>query len=289
MEKTTIESNVKMHNATWFGAIIRQRIALVAVAVIWLAVGTAPILAQSPLSEFGFREADVESRIVSALMDGSIPIRPENRKAFHAASQSARAACVRSAFPIIKAYTESAAFQTEYAERRAAAKPAAPAPPNPQETEYLKEQQKSLAASLKMYEKSMADMKSQMAKMPPHVQQQMESAVKRYEEQCVAMQAQYEAGGHEQQAYKLALSKYEELYPADPKMMIANRLRAFLELTNDIPYNAELVPVAGGNVKFADPQLEAKSPHWKKCYRAGKEPVEAARELAMEWLKQLEK
>jgi hypothetical protein len=121
------------------------------------------------------------------------------------------------------------------------------------------------------------------------MQQQMESAVKKFEEQVVAAQAQYEAGGHEQQAYKLALGKYEELYPADPKVMIAHRLRAFLELTNDIPYNAELVPEVGGNMKFADPQLEAKSSPWKRCYRAGRAPVEAARELAMEWLKQLEK
>ena len=30
-------------------------------------------------------------------------------------------------------------------------------------------------------------------------------------------------------------------------------------------------------MKFADPKLEAKTSLWKMCYRAGKEPVEAAR------------
>jgi len=40
-------------------------------------------------------------------------------------------------------------------------------------------------------------------------------------------------------------------------------------------------------MKFADPSFEAKSRFWKLCYRAGKEPVETARALAQEWLRQL--
>jgi hypothetical protein len=71
-------------------------------------------------------------------------------------------------------------------------------------------------------------------------------------------------------------------------VLIANRLRKFLELTNDIPDNAKLEPGAGGAMKFADPSFEAKSSYWKLCYRAGKESVETARESAREWLKQLE-
>ena len=215
-----------MNNTTWIGAIIRWLMPLLAVTVIWVAVGTPFTLAQSTLSEFGIREADLESRVVSALINGSVAFRSEVRKTFYAASQSARAAFVRSAFPVVKAYTESAAFQTEYAERRAMAKPSAPA---------------------------------------------------------------LEAGGYGQHAYQQALSKHEELYPADPKMMIANRLRAFLELSKDIPYSAELASGVGESMRFADPQLEAKPSQWKRCYRAGKEPVEAARELATTWLKQLEK
>lgn len=38
---------------------------------------------------------------------------------------------------------------------------------------------------------------------------------------------------------------------------------------------------------FADPAYERKSPEWKRCYRAGKQPVDAARTFATTWLRQL--
>jgi hypothetical protein len=56
-----------------------------------------------------------------------------------------------------------------------------------------------------------------------------------------------------------------------------------------MPWNAKLVPGYGGKMKFADPQLESKSSEWKMCFRAGKEPVDAARAFAAEWLNQLAK
>ena len=40
----------------------------------------------------------------------------------------------------------------------------------------------------------------------------------------------------------------------------------------------------GSGLQFANPEYEKKSGQWKLCYRAGKEPVEAARAFAKEWL-----
>ena len=63
-----------------------------------------------------------------------------------------------------------------------------------------------------------------------------------------------------------------------------------MELTEDIPYDAKLEHGNGGGLmRFVDSSLEEKSYYWKLCYRAGKKPVATARELAKEWLKQLEK
>ena len=278
-----------MNSNTWFGASIGQCRALLAVAAILLAVGTTAGFAQSTLGEFGISEADLKSRTVSALLSGAVPIYP-NRDAFKSASQSLRAAFVRSVFSVVKNYAESAAFQAEYAERRAEAKPSVPAAVLPDElyAEYLAKSQQDFA-----------NMKAEMAKMPPDIQKQMESMVKQLEEdhaklandpQMVSMMKQSFAmqAENKQQAYNEALDQYEKRYPADPKVLIASRLRGFLELSDDIPYNAELVPGDGGKMKFADSQFEANSQQWKMCYRAGKEPVEAARALAMEWLEQLE-
>jgi hypothetical protein len=71
-------------------------------------------------------------------------------------------------------------------------------------------------------------------------------------------------------------------------VLIAARLHQFLELSQDSAFDAKLVPKGGGKMKFADPQYETKSNQWKLCYRVGREPVQAARSFAIEWLRQIE-
>ncbi|MGZ4787862.1 MAG: hypothetical protein ACXVZX_05035 [Terriglobales bacterium] len=270
---------------------MRQRRTLLAICAVLIAVGTATLLAQSTLADFGIREADLKSYLVGAVVNGNIPVYP-NRKTFTAASPSLRSAFVRNALAVIKTYTESAAFQAEYAKQRASAKPTtlvSKGTPDEQYAKQLADQQKSLA-----------EMKANVAKMSSDMQKQMAPVVKQMEEtfakqakdpQMVAMMKQgyaMQAQGN-QQSCQQELARYEERYPADPKVLIARRLHQFLDLTKDIPYNAKLVPGYGGKMKFGDPQLEAKPSEWKLCYRAGKEPVDAARAFAADWLKQLGK
>ena len=40
-------------------------------------------------------------------------------------------------------------------------------------------------------------------------------------------------------------------------------------------------------MKFANPAYEQKPTEWKLCFRAGREPVEAAKALATAWLKEI--
>ncbi len=263
----------------------RNRWVVVVVAV------AVSLFAQSSLSTFGITEADLNSHTVSALVNGYAPVYP-NRKAFNAATGAARAAFVKSAFTVVKAYTESSAFQAEYAKQRTSAKPNAPAAKgsaDDQYAKYLADQQKSLA-----------EMKANVAKMSPDMQKQMAPVVKQMEEQIAksakdpqmaAMMKQGFAGQAEsdQKRHQEDLAKYEQRYPADPKVLIANRLRQFLELTKDMPWNAKLIPGYDGKMKFADPQLESKSSEWKMCFRAGKDATDAARAFATDWLRQLGK
>jgi len=271
---------------------MRQHKRLWLVFCVLLMAGTITVLAQTTLASFGLSDTEVKSHVVSGLFDGYPSFYP-NRKAFNAASGSMRAALVRNVLTVIKTYTESAAFQSEYARRRAEAKPApavaAKGSPDDQYAQYLASQQKSLA-----------EMKANVAKMPPDTQKQMAPMIKQMEEsiakqasdpQMASMMkqgfaAQATAG---QKTYQQDLAKYEQQYPADPKILIANRLHQFLDLTKDIPFDAKLVSESGGTKVFADPQLQAKPDQWKMCFRAGKEPVEAARAFATAWLKQLGK
>jgi hypothetical protein len=92
----------------------------------------------------------------------------------------------------------------------------------------------------------------------------------------------------EQRDFQDRLAKYDKKVPADSRVLVAARLHEFLESSQDNAFDAKLVPGPGGKMKFADPRYDAKSSQWKLCYRAGREPVQAAREFATQWLRQLE-
>ena len=72
---------------------------------------------------------------------------------------------------------------------------------------------------------------------------------------------------------------------------VAKRLRQFLEVSATVDFGATLVPCKGSAAHlscFANPTYEAQSADWKRCYRAGQQPVQAARTFAAAWLRELE-
>lgn len=75
----------------------------------------------------------------------------------------------------------------------------------------------------------------------------------------------------------------EKRFPSDANVLIKQRLQEFLSTSATVDFNAQL----NGSM-FANPEYEAKSGQWKMCFRAGKAVVEAAREEAQAWLKELE-
>ena len=142
-------------------------------------------------------------------------------------------------------------------------------------------------------------MKKNVEKMPAEMQKQMQETIKQMEAmyaknakdpQMVAMMKQAYAGqaDSEQKEYKVRLAEYEKKYPIDCHVLIMLRLRQFLDLTKDMPFDAKLIPAGGGKMKFADPQLESKPANWKLYFRAGREVIETARAFTSEWLRQLE-
>lgn len=75
----------------------------------------------------------------------------------------------------------------------------------------------------------------------------------------------------------------EKRFPSDANELIKQRLKEFLDIAGTVDFDAQL----NGSM-FANPEYEAKSGQWKMCFRAGKAVVEAAREEANAWLKELE-
>jgi hypothetical protein len=73
----------------------------------------------------------------------------------------------------------------------------------------------------------------------------------------------------------------------DPNVTLRRRLREFLDLTENVDYDARTTGERRTG-SFVDPEYEAKHNAWKMCYRAGREAGEAARAFAEEWLAELE-
>ena len=48
-----------------------------------------------------------------------------------------------------------------------------------------------------------------------------------------------------------------------------------------------MVTVDARHSRFADPKFESKNDFWKRCFRAGKPAVDAARAAAQSWLASL--
>jgi hypothetical protein len=253
-----------------------------------LGISAAMIAAQGSLADFGVTEARLKSGLVNAFVYGNVPLYP-SKKAFSAATPAVRVAFVKNALGWVKTYTESPVFKTDYEKQRTAAKPTPPASkgtPDEQFAKFLADQQKSIA-----------EMKANVAKMSPDMQKQMQPVVQQAEAsmlktskdpQMASMmkQSYVQEAAETQRNYQRSLSEYDAKYPADPKVLIGKRLRSFLDMSQDVAFDAKLVS-AGQTMRFADPKFESKPDQWKLCYRAGKEPVDAARAFATDWLRQL--
>jgi hypothetical protein len=80
--------------------------------------------------------------------------------------------------------------------------------------------------------------------------------------------------------------EFDREYPEDPRLLVKTRLQEFLDLTADIDFNARLVN-RNGRMVFENPDYESRDANWKKCFRAGKETIAAARDFAQQWLKEI--
>ncbi len=258
---------------------LTRRRALSMVLAVALAAAHAWAQAALPL---GLSESAAREGFFESVDRGSPAFRSNVAKAFVALPAAGRAAAVDAGFAWAKRHTASEAFTSAYARTR---EERMPIPPEFERTvdDELKQQ----------LEKETADRAQMLAALPAEQRAQMETvftqlAAQQQDPQMVALRRQgIEADrAREQQNYQENLTHWETNMPADPLVLVGRRLRAFLDVSADVNYAAELVTV-GSLRRFADPALESKPGEWKSCYRAGKEAVTAARTHAQEWLETL--
>lgn len=189
----------------------------------------------------------------------------------------------------MKRYFDSDAFAKAYAARRTEAKPVP--------TESKGSVDDELERQHAEQRQSIENTRTMLANMPAETRAEIEESIEESiasseamleDDQLVAYQRQAIEAQRAQEKINDAerLSRWQEEYPEDPKSLIERRLKDFLAVSDDVDFDAELVE-ANGKLKFVNPDYENKPQEWKWCFRAGQASVEAAREVATDWLDDL--
>jgi hypothetical protein len=260
---------------------------------------TVPV-AQDALTTLGVRPDQAKATLFEVLGSGHLYQEAAKTAFLTAATDEARVALVNGALTWAKEYAESPEFAKRYATTRTSAEPRLPMGRKWSAEEELTRRQTLLDQRIAAEKKRLEE--------PPAARQtpeQQQAQRKRSEERIANMEterARYDDPAAraelrkplevEDQRYKEEYARWEEDYPADFRAAIARRLSDFLSLSATVDFSAKLVPCKNSwqhHSCFADPAYEKKPPEWKRCYRAGKQPVDAARTFATTWLRQLEK
>lgn len=240
------------------------------------------------LKQLGISQAEADSKIASSLLGGSLDhygIR--NLKKILA---NDRAAIVKDLAGYAKQYAGSEAFKKEYAALKERNKPA-PA----QKVETPEEMRASMIKAAKEY---VANSEEALKKATPQMQeilkQMLEAAKKNLKdaEDPNNKTIRYYTKNYEemkkmmQQSYDNSIKDWEAKYPANHLLYIKVKLKDFLDATEGVDFNAQLVE-KNGKKYFVNPEYERKGSRWKMVFRAGRDAVETARAFASQWMSEI--
>jgi hypothetical protein len=267
---------------------------VLAFGIAWLICGGADLAAvengSAVLTKLALDPVSAKESILDSLTSGSV-YNYKTMEAFKALPASARAAIVSAGLGWIKAYVETAEFQTAYGEYRAKEKPETPAV-RPAQDEQIKKQKAE-------FEKQVVEMRKSMAGLDAATKESMDNSIKEMRAQMEAMEKDPQqkelmrqmtemARSEDKKKYEEQLADWDSKFPADPRLLIKKRINAFLAASAGVDFAAKLA-VLGDKMVFVNGDYEQKPPEWKVCFRAGKEATDAARAFAKTWLTELEK
>jgi hypothetical protein len=253
-----------------------------------LCVTVIAATAQDHLATLGISEGRAKEAVFDSFMADAVSIAGKPA-AFIAMPPAARVALVNFALTLARTFVESDDFKRRYADHREANGPE-PLPDAQSADAIFKKQREG-------FENQVAEMRKLFDQITPEQRATLEEGWKEMRDQFDAMEkgerrtqieATIKAQRDEQvRGRDLAMKEFEKTYPADPRALVAMRLRRFLDVTKDIDYSAQLVEKDKKKV-FADAALEARPAEWKMAFRAGKPATDAARAFAQKWLADLQ-
>lgn len=244
--------------------------------------------AQDHLATLGISEGRAKEAVFDSFMGDAISLAGKPA-AFIAMTPPARVALVNFALNLARAFVESDDFKRRYADHREAN---GPDPlPEAQTAEQIFAKQRA------GFENQVAEMRKLFDQITPEQRATLEAGWTDMRRQLDEMEkgerrTQIEGLLKEQRDEQIrqrnqAMQELDKMYPADPRALVAVRLRHFLEVTKDVAYDASLIEKDKKKV-FADATLEARPAEWKMAFRAGKPATDAARTFAQKWLNDLQ-
>lgn len=256
-----------------------------------LVAGTvgATLTAQAVTMQLGITEGRAKEAVFDSFMAGAVSLAGK-AEVFTAAPPQARAAMVAAATTLARAFVESDEFKRRYADHREANGPD-PLPLEQTADQVLAKQRAGFEQQVEALRKQFVD-DAITPEQKATLEEGFEAMRARFTEmekgpQRAEMETMLKGQRAEQVASHAAATKeFNTMFPADPRALVAMRLRQFLDTTNNLDFSARLVE-QGKVQKFADPELEARPSEWKMCFRAGKSATDAAREFARKWLAEL--
>jgi hypothetical protein len=253
-----------------------------------ICVMMAAVVAQDHLATLGISEGRAKEAVFDSFMSDAVSIAGKPA-AFIAMSPTARVALVNFALTLARTFADSDDFKRRYADHREANGPE-PLPEGQTAEDILAKQRAG-------FENQVAEMRKLFDQITPEQRATLEEGWKQMRDQLTAMETgdkrkQLDALLNEQRADQVrrrdvAMQAFEKTYPADPRALVAMRLRHFLDVTNDVNFTAQLVDKDKKKV-FTDAAFEAKPAEWKMAFRAGKPATDAARTFAQRWLADLQ-
>jgi hypothetical protein len=246
------------------------------------------IHAQDHLASLGISQGRAREAVFDSFVSDTASL-PGKSEVFTSAPTATRVAMVNAAMTLARAFVESDDFRRRYADHREANGPD-PLPEEQTVDAVLAKQragfEEQVEAMKKLFDQITPEQRTTLEQGWDDMRRQltdMETGPRRAELEKALRQTR----GALVRERELAMEELEKVYPADPRGLVAMRLKRFLDVSKDVAYEAQLIEKDGKRV-FADPALEARPPEWKLCFRAGKPATDAARSFAQKWLSDLQ-
>lgn len=261
-------------------------------------VSAGNLAAQSVLTQLGLTEAaardflfdEVKTQRQDHPYARRKPIALAGTRGFYKLPPAARGPAATALFAWAKAYANSPAFRTAYANFRRDAIPS--------EQVYTDTLDEAVKQRIDEMLVTVEQSKQMAAKVDPKTSAAILDNVKKQEEQIRSPEfaKMLRAGLEMERAGKIESagnSNRESIakYPVNPEEIFARRLHEFLDATADANFSARTIHLTGGpdGIEFVDPADRKRSTIWQMAVIAGPEATAAARAAAQAWLKEIER